>query len=77
MAAVALTDLEITTQIWLTSNLQRSSCFGFLGDEITSVHHYVLPPLTKKRRKTCFKGTRSSHLRKPCSPCKKKKKKHL
>lgn len=56
MAAVALTDLEITTQIWLTWNLQRSSCFGFLSDEITSVHHYVLPPLTKKEEKNVLRG---------------------
>lgn len=49
-AAIALTDLEITMQTWLTLNLQRSSCFGFLSDEITGVHHYVVPPLPPPKR---------------------------
>lgn len=73
-AAIALTDLEITMQTWLTLNLQRSSCFGFLSDEITGVHHYVVPPLPPSK-KEYFKGMCSSHLQKPCSPCNKRKKK--
>lgn len=73
-AAIALTDLEITMQTWLTLNLQRSSCFGFLSDEITGVHHYVVPPLPPQK-KNILRGCILLIYRSHAVLAKKKKKK--